>query len=212
MHPPRAQSGFTLVELIVSLLIFALLAAAGVGLLAFSVRAQQAGAAKLDDITRLNQLGSALSADLAQVRARPTRNIAGDPVPLFFGASDSGTTPMLRLVRAGWTNVDAAPRPSEQKVEYRLDGGSLVRVAYPMLDGAAPGPVAAILNDVASIKLRYRYAGAWSDQWNGTPDRPLPDAVEMTVTRTGGTIFRELFLVGTQYRTAAERGEAAHAG
>jgi general secretion pathway protein J len=201
-----AEHGFTLVELMVSLLIFSLLAAAGVGLLAFSVRAQAVGAAKLADIARLNQLGSALSADLAQVRARPTRNEAGDPVPLFFGAADSGTTPMLRLVRAGWTNVDAAPRPGEQKVEYRLEGGALTRVAYPMLDGAAPGPAAAILNDVSSIKLRYRYAGAWSDQWNGAPDRPLPDAVEMIVTRTGGTVFRELFLVGTGYRTPAERG------
>jgi general secretion pathway protein J len=203
-----AENGFTLVELMVSLLIFSLLAAAGVGLLAFSVRAQAAGADKLADIAQLNQLGSALSADLAQVRARPTRNEAGDPVQLFFGASDSGTTPMLRLVRAGWTNIDAAPRPSEQKVEYRLDNGGLTRVAYPMLDGAAPGPAAAILNGVAAVKLRYRYAGAWSDQWDGVPDRPLPDAVEMTVTRTGGTAFRELFLVGTGYRTRAERGVA----
>ena len=64
------------------------------------------------------------------------------------------------------------------------------------------------LKDVAAVKLRYRYAGAWSDQWNGTPDRPLPDAVEMIVTRTGGTAFRELFLVGTGYRTRAERGVA----
>ena len=195
-----AEHGFTLVELMVSLLIFSLLAAAGVGLLAFSVRAQQVGAEKLADIARLNQLGSALSADLAQVRARPTRNEAGDPVPPFVGARDSGATPMLRLVRAGWTNVDAAPRPSEQKVEYRLDNGSLLRVAYPMLDGAAPGPSAAILTDVASIKLRYRFGGAWTDQWNPAPDRPLPDAVEMTIARTNGTIFREMFLVGTGYR------------
>jgi general secretion pathway protein J len=127
---------------------------------------------------------------------------------LFFGASDSGAAPMLRLVRAGWTNVDEAPRPSEQKVEYRLDGGALTRVTYPMLDGAAPVPSAAILNDVAAVKLRYRYAGAWSDQWNGTRGRPLPDAVEMTITRTSGTTFRELFLVGTGYRTPAERGGA----
>lgn len=195
-----AEHGFTLVELMVSLLIFSLLAAAGVGLLAFSVRAQQVGTEKLADIAKLNQLGSALSADLAQVRARPTRNEAGDPVPPFFGASDSGTTPMLRLVRAGWTNVDAAPRPSEQKVEYRLDKGSLLRVSYPMLDGAVPGPSAAILNDVASIKLRYRFAGGWTDRWNPAPDRPLPDAVEMTIARADGRTFREMFLVGTAYR------------
>ena len=127
-------------------------------------------------------------------------------MPAFAGADGSGTTPMLRLVRAGWTNIDEAPRPSEQKVEYRFENGALVRVAYPMLDGAVAGPSAAILKDVAAIGLRYRYAGAWNDRWDGTVDRPLPDAVEMTVTRTDGTLFRELFLVGTGYRTPAERG------
>ena len=138
-----------------------------------------------------------------------------DPIgatgPVAAMNADSGLRLNLgcgRNILAGWTNVDAAPRPSEQKVEYRLEDGALTRVTYPMLDGAAPGPAAAILDNVASIKLRYRYAGAWSDQWNGTRDRPLPDAVEMTIARASGTTFRELFLVGTGYRTPAERGGA----
>lgn len=202
---PRAQ-GFTLVEMMISLLIFALLAAAGVGLLAFSVRAQGATDAKLAEIAQLNQLGSALAADLAQVRARPTRDEGGATLPVFTGAPDSGTTPMLRLVRAGWTNVDDAARPSEQKVEYKLDGDVLQRIAFPMLDGAAPGRAVPILTGVKQVALSYRYNGAWADHWDGTPDRPLPDAVAMTVTRADGTAFRELFLVGTGYRTPAERG------
>uniref|UniRef100_S0DG47 Type II secretion system protein J n=1 Tax=termite gut metagenome TaxID=433724 RepID=S0DG47_9ZZZZ len=201
-----AVNGFTLVEMMVSLLIFALLAAAGVGLLAFSVRAQGATDSKLTEIAHLNQLGSALSGDLAQVRARATRDAAGNPLPVFTGASGSSVTPMLRLVRAGWTNVDEAPRPSEQKVEYQLADGVLTRTSYPMLDGAAPGPNAAILSNVSQVSLRYRYAGAWTDHWDGTSDRPLPDAVEMTIIRTDGPAFRELFLVGTGYRTPQELG------
>jgi general secretion pathway protein J len=203
----RREGGFTLVEMMVSLLIFSLLAAAGVGLLAFSVRAQGATDARLDAIARLNQLGSALSADLAQARARPTRNALGDVLPVFTGAAGSEQAPMLRFVRAGWTNVDNDPRPSEQKVEYRLVGGVLQRVAYPMLDGAAPGPAAGIVEGVERITLRYRYDGAWSDQWDGTPERPLPDAVEMTLTCSDGRPYREVFLVGTGYRTPAELGQ-----
>lgn len=206
-----AEHGFTLVEMMVSLLIFALLAAAGVGLLTFSVRAQAGTDAKLADIAHLNQLGSALSADLAQAQARPTRDENGDPLPPFTGAAGSDATPMLRLVRAGWTNVDDAPRPGEQKVEYRLDQGALERIGYPMLDGSKPGPVATILTGVSKIGLRYRFEGAWNDQWSGTIDRPLPDAVEMTITRTDGLIFRELFLVGTGYRTPAELGGPGNA-
>ncbi|TPG43141.1 type II secretion system protein GspJ [Sphingomonas koreensis] len=207
-----AENGFTLVEMMVSLLIFALLAAAGVGLLAFSVRAQAATDGKLQQLAQFNQLGSALSGDLAQVRPRSTRDASGDMLPIFTGANGSGQTPMLRFVRAGWTNIDEAPRPSEQKVEYRLDSGVLTRVAYPMLDGAAPGPSAAILTGVSQVGLRYRYSGAWNDHWDGNPDRPLPDAVEMTITRTDGPTFRELFLVGTGYRIPQELGGDSAAG
>ena len=210
--PQPGEAGFTLVELMVSLLIFSLLAAAGVGLLAFSVRAQGATDDKLAQIARLNQLGSALSADLAQVRARPTRDQQGGLQPVFTGAAGGGATPLLRFVRAGWTNVDDAARSDQQKVEYQLAGGALVRIAYPMVDGAAPGASAAIVEDVQAITLRYRFRGAWTDSWAGSPDRPLPDAVEMTLTRTGGDSYRELFLVGTGYRTPAELGGSANAG
>jgi len=62
----RREAGFTLIEVMISLLIFGLLSAAGVALLAFSVRAQGATAAKLDDVSGLNQLTSIMTADFAQ--------------------------------------------------------------------------------------------------------------------------------------------------
>ncbi|MGN6375200.1 MAG: type II secretion system minor pseudopilin GspJ [Sphingomonas sp.] len=196
----HATAGFTLVEMMISLLIFALLAAAGVGLLAFSVRAQGATDDRLGDIAQLNQLGSALAADLAQAQNRPTRDESGNRLPPFTGASGSDQAPMLRLVRAGWTNVDSDPRPSEQKVEYRLDNGVLERVAYPMVDGTRSGPAAAIVSGVERVALRYRFGGAWSDRWDSTPQHPLPDALELTLARAHGATYRELFLVGTGYR------------
>ncbi len=194
-----AEHGFTLVEVMISLLIFGLLAAAGVALLTFSVRAQGATTAKLDDIAAINRLSSALSADLAQATTRATRNEAGDTIPAFSGESGSGTTPMLRLVRGGWTNLDDAPRAGEQKVEYRLQDGALERLSYPMLDGAAPLAPAAIVGNVKSVALRYRLGGAWSDRWEGTPEAPLPQALELRLIRADGTEFRQLFLVGSGY-------------
>lgn len=192
---PR-DSGFTLVEMMIALFIFGLLAVAGVALLSFSVRAQAATGARLDDIAALNRLTSALSADLAQATPRRTRGEGGEPQPAFLGASGSGAAPMLRLVRGGWSNIDAAPRPSEQKVEYRFVDGAIARVAYPMLDGARPLPVSPMLDHVRQVALRYRFAGAWSDRWDGGSPGILPDAMELRLTRDGGTDFRALFLVG----------------
>jgi type II secretion system protein J len=196
----RRDSGFTLIEVMISLLIFGMLCVAGVALLAFSVRAQGATGAKLDDVSALARVSAAMSADFAQARDRRTRNEAGDLLPAFTGESGSGSAPMLRLVRGGWSNVDAARRPGEQKVEYRLTDGNLQRVAYPMLDGAESLPPAALLGDVRQVALRYRLDGAWSDRWQSTPKTPLPQLVEMRIVRNDGREFRQLFLVGTGYR------------
>lgn len=194
-----AEHGFTLVEVMISLMIFGLLAAAGVALLSFSVRAQAATDTKLDDVQALNRLSSALQADLAQASIRQTRNEAGDLLPAFTGEAGSGTTPMVRLVRAGWSNLDAAPRAGEQKVEYRVANGALERVAYPMVDGAQPLAPAVMLAHVRQVSLRYRINGAWSDRWEGTPFFALPQALEMRILRDDGVEFRQLFLVGSGY-------------
>ena len=126
------EGGFTLVEVMVALLIFSILATAGVALLSFSVRAQAATGAKLDDLAALQRTLSILSADLAQASDRPARDEAGTTLPAFVGEAGGGTgQPMLRLVRGGWTNLDAQPRPAVQKVAYRLDGTTLQRIAWP---------------------------------------------------------------------------------
>ena len=194
-----ASAGFTLVEVMISLLIFGLLAAAGVTLLSFSVRAQSATAAKLDEDTAVARLSSALTADLAQAVSRTTRGEGGEAVPPFSGEASAGGAPMLRFVRGGWSNLDGAPRAAAQKVEYGLVDGALTRTAYAMLDGTAPLASAPMLDRVEHVTLRYRLRGAWSDRWTGTPEVPLPDALELRIVRTGGVSYRQLYLVGTGY-------------
>lgn len=194
-RPPRSQAGFTLVEVMISLMIFGMIAAAGVGLLAFSVRAQQATGVALDDIAALNRLVSILTADLAQAQDRPTRDQRGILLPAFSG--DRGAQPIMRFVRGGWANPDQAPRATLQKVEYRLTADGIERVGYAALDGSAPLPAALLLDRVQEVRERFRYAGAWSDTWQGDQRAALPQAMELTIVRAGGQTYRLLFLVGT---------------
>lgn len=199
MNRDPAELGFTLVEVLVALLIFAMLAAAGVAILSFSIRAQAATGEKLDDVSALNRTMSVMSADLAQATLRATRDETGTVRPAFVGESGSDMTPMLMLVRGGWSNIDATPRASEQKVAYRLDGHVFQRVAWPMLDGAQPLAPATMLTRVRQVALRYRFRGAWSDRWDGSQGTPLPQAVEVRIVRDDGVTFRQMFLVGTGY-------------
>ncbi|WP_241490657.1 type II secretion system minor pseudopilin GspJ [Sphingomonas sanguinis] len=188
------QDGFTLVEVMVALLIFAMLAAAAVAILSMSVRAQAVTGQKLDAMAAVSRTTAILSADLAQAVNRPTRDEGGVQTPAMVAGPDA-----MRLVRAGWSNLDNAQRPSLQKVAYRLNGDALERVAWPLLDGAAPMEPAVLMDHVRELHLRYHFNGAWLDQWQGQPGVALPQAAEVTIVRDDGMIFRQLFLVGTGY-------------
>ena len=189
-----AEHGFTLVEVMVALMIFGMIAAAGVAILSFSVRAQAASAARLDDSSALARTVAALSADLAQALPRPARDEGGALRPAL-----SGEAAGVAFVRGGWTNLDAAPRASAQKVAWRLEGATLARTGHPRIDGAAPLPPTPMLTGVRDARFRYRYAGAWTDRWDGAAGVPLPEALELIVTRTDGARYRAMFLVGAGY-------------
>jgi general secretion pathway protein J len=187
-----AEHGFTLVELMVSLLIFGMLAAAGVSLLSFSVKAQDAADARLGELAAVRRAGALLAGDLAQAAPRVSRDEAGATRPAFVGASAA-----LAFVRRGWENVEEARRPSLQKVEYRLAHGRLERLSYPLVDGAAPRRPVTMLEGVHSLALRYRdKQGRWRDRWDPTRIDELPRAVEMVIDVEGSGRLRQLFLAG----------------
>ncbi|GGB35225.1 type II secretion system protein GspJ [Sphingomonas metalli] len=193
-----AEAGFTLVEVMVALMIFGLIAAAGVAILSFSIRAQAATGERLDDGAALARTLSVLSADLAQALPRQTRDEAGTPRPAFVGE-----TTQLTLVRGGWSNIDAAPRASAQKILWAINNGNLVRIAWPRLDGAQPLPATPMLSEVRAMTLRYRFAGAWSDRWDGALGVALPQALELRLARADGRQYRAMLLVGTGYAADA---------
>lgn len=195
----RPEGGFTLVELVVALFIFGVLAAAGVSLLAFSVRAQGAAGERLDEVAAVRRVGAILTADLAQAAPRLTRDAAGEQQVAFVGGTGRKGEIALAFVRRGWANSNNAPRASLQKVEYRLVEDRIERRAFPMLDGADPQRPATIISGVRSLAFRYRTGADWRERWNATRPGALPRAVEAVIDIEGIGPVRQLFLTGTGY-------------
>jgi general secretion pathway protein J len=191
------QAGFTLAELLVSLFIFGLLSAAGVALLSFSVRAQEAADSRLADLADFRRAGALLGGDLAQAAPRPGRDSAGSSRPAFHGVGGEGGGVALAFVRRGWENMDDSPRASLQRVEYSFTEGRLERRIYPRLDGAAPLAATVVVDRVRRIRLRYRdREGAWRERWDPIRPTELPRAVELIMDSEGSGTTRQLFQTG----------------
>lgn len=191
------RNGFTIIELLVALVIFGMLSAAGVALLSFSVKAQETADARLEQLSGIRRTAAIMTADLAQATQRISRGESGGAQPAFVGGSGQEAAPLITLVRRGWENLDNARRPSVQKVEYRLAGNVLERRAWRFVDGAQPMPPAVLLEGVTAVRMRYRNSdGAWRDRWDPTRVTELPVAVELVVDTQDYGSVRQLFLVG----------------
>lgn len=190
-------NGFTLAELLVALALFGLIAGASVAMLAMGINTREVMQQRLGDQAALLRARALLGADLGQASPRRTRSEAGLPVPAF--TSDPARGLLFGLTRAGWSNPDAAPRASLQRVEYRLVGAELQRLAAPMLDGAPLGPPAVLLRGITAARLRIHSNGAWHDRW--PPDGQaaaldaMPSALELTVESPATGTLRQVFLL-----------------
>lgn len=199
----ESEAGFTLIEFLVALAIFALISVAGVMLLRSGSDTQIAVKKRLEEMALSHRLANSLEGDLAQAIARPVRDQSGQPIPAFTQEEASVPGALFGFVRAGWSNFDSAPRAGLQRVAYVLEGGALKRLSWPMLDGSAPTEAAVLLEDVTSATVEFRDdTGAWRDDWTAADADALPRAVALNINLAGKPAQRMLFLVGPQTRVA----------
>lgn len=184
-----AEGGFTLVEMLVALAIFALLSAAGVAILRTSISTQSAIDMRLVQIGGMGRLHALLSSDLAQAADRPTRAPSGQR-PAFSGDAQG-----MEFVRSGWSNLDGAGRADLQRVRWRYSGQAVTRSGMPSLDGGDDGSVATpFYRALTAASFRYRSAdGGWRTSFGSTPEEALPTAVELLLTPARGAPIVMLF-------------------
>ena len=179
--------GFSLIELLVALAVFAALAAAAYGGLAQIAATRGALARQQDRFAEVVRAISMLERDLRQAISRPVRgNGRGEYLPALAGTGDR-----IELTRIGFANPLAEPRSNLERVAYAVDAHRLMRGRYVALDRAPDaGPAAtAVLGNTQGLSLRYLgNDGAWRSTWppSEAPDgmktyELLPRAVEFRV-------------------------------
>lgn len=191
------RAGFTLVEVMVSLLIFAMLAVAGAAVLGVSIDNRFAIKAASDRIGDLQRMRGLLRADLGQATSRRARGPTGRPLPQPIAGAAVAGDPILTLTRAGWSNPGEQARSSLQRVEYRVVDDRLERRVSSHIDGARSGPPQILYRGVRDVTVAFVRDGEAAPAFISSADRPLPDAVRIGMTVEGYGHIDQLFLVGS---------------
>lgn len=159
------QSGFTLLELVIAMAIFALLGLASWGLFDGIVRAQQGTTAHEREFRRLQRAVAVIERDLLQVTE--------EPVVLQHTG--------LQLQRSQWRNPLDLPRSERQTLTYRLDNGVLWRESQG--EGTPIMQRQKLLDDVRDLSWRLfdRQTG-WRSEWPTGRDAKAPMAVELQLS------------------------------
>jgi len=183
----RPNSAFTLVELLVALAIFALIAGfayRGLQSMLDSREAMQKETRKWRDIALF--VGR-MERDFSAVIALPasggvTRRMA--PVTQAVPALGVSGVALIRSGSVLQENVLAAP----QRIAWRLNGNTIERLTWSSVD-ASPREEPTVVPILASVSgLEFRFLdtnGEWRRNWNGSPT-PVPAAIEVTLKLASG--------------------------
>ena len=183
------QRGFTLLELVAAMAIFALLSVMAYGGLNALIRSEEGLERSYERLQDWQMAVQRLRQDLGQVRDRPIRDEFGDPQPALFEPEEG----RLEFTHGGRRNPLGLSRASLERVAYYLDtDGRLMRLSWRNLDrGQADKPVRlTLLEDIDTLAWRYLNDDRqWVEDWPPAqfstlaPDaQPLPMAVEIQLS------------------------------
>ncbi|SMQ61616.1 type II secretion system protein J [Pseudidiomarina planktonica] len=215
-HSGRGQSGFTLVEVLVVMMIFAVIGMASYQVVDGMINTEQQSSARQSELEKLQYAMLIMERDIRQIVARPVRGAQGDDANMYLTTdrdltnSDSGT---LGFVRTGWQNPgDMFPRSALQPVVYRIYDDQLQRISYPYVDQVGADPnIQVVMQGVPELRFRFiadttNTAPNWQDEWNRSGWLPL--AIEMTMqTEDFGEIRRVFELNGGQFIEQDQQAE-----
>ncbi|HBV76277.1 MULTISPECIES: type II secretion system minor pseudopilin GspJ [Vibrio] len=178
--------GFTLIEVLVAIMVFASLSLAAYQVVNQVQRSNQQSAEKTQRLQDIQRAMIIMDSDFRQMAARQFR-VNGEQASKNYLFEDEylldSESNGILFTRLGWLNPQQSfPRGEIVKVGYRVVQGNLERVwwRYPDTPAGQEPLYKSILTQVDDIAFRFYDGSVWQDEWK-QPSQ-LPKAVEVTFT------------------------------
>ena len=126
---PRERHGFTLLEMLIALGVFAVIGLMSSQILSGIVDLSDTVRDRSDQLAELQRAMFIVSRDVEQMTRRPVRDAFGDSTAAIIIGQ-----PLIEFTRRGWQNPLRSPRSELQRVAYTIADGDLVREFWPLLD------------------------------------------------------------------------------
>jgi general secretion pathway protein J len=194
-----SSRGFTLLEVLVAMALFALLSLAAYQVLQGVLRIGEISKEHSDSLTELQRAMLIIEQDFTQIVARRSREEGQEEEELrvitagssLFESEDQG----IEFTRLGWANpLGLLPRSDLLRVRYRLKEGQLQRLyfLYPDLQAGQEPQVQVLLKDIDKLSFRF-WNNGWKNRW--TAAKKLPKGIEIKFSSKRYAEIRRVFLV-----------------
>jgi len=211
MKTPLA--GFTLLELLVALSIFALISAMAYGGLQTVMTQQQHTGARSERLADLQKAYRIMQRDLEQIVSRGIRNEFGDRIgPVVGGSGFDG----VEFSRAGYPNPAGFLRSDIQRVAYVPDQDTLLRRTWRVLDRAqdTEADEQKLVESMSRFEMRFLDQGnEWQERWPpaaglgvAVPELPVAVEVQLELDELGTLTW--LFTLPQEYLSSGQPNPA----
>lgn len=208
------QQGFTLLEVLIASVIFAIMAVMAYGGLSNVMSNSQASEQALNRLQQIQQSVSVLNRDFRQIIARPIRDEYGNPQPYLTAGNNIDN--LVEFTRGGRVNPGGLLRSTLLRVAYRFDDEALVRLQWPQLDRTQEQKPkkTTLIDNLETATIRFLGSdGEWQEQWpplgavapddpgasnGGTTTATPPLAIEIILQLKDWGEIRRLYQVDLQ--------------
>lgn len=207
-----AQSGFTLMEVLVAISIFALIGVASYRVLNSVMQTDERLAVRSERMRAVNRAFWLMQQDIEQLVKRDVRDNSGVVLENNYLRVQNDNEIPLQLTRGGRANPLGLPRSSMQRVAYSIghhpdyekadsqhyheEREYLLRYTWPMLDGAgdkAKAQIQVVLPDITSMTVGVLTEQGKQSSWPITSIKDLPIGLELEFALADGSQLKRAY-------------------